>query len=296
MTDPISGRELAAFAAAVEAGSVHGAADALHLTQSAVTKRIAALERRLAVRLLDRGRHGVRPSPAGRALYPHAKHALDALTAAEMAVAGAGTAVRLAASHTIGEFLLPAWLGRYRAEAGGTDGAEVEIINSDGVLHAVREGRVDIGFIEAPADLTGLSAVVLEHDEVVAVVAAGHRWAKRRSVRPSDLLTEPYLARETGSGTRQVATHALRTAGVELRPSMQVASTESLKRAVAEGGFTLISRLTIGAEETAGRLRALPVAGLDLRRELRAVRRRRPALPPPARPLWRWLERLAGTA
>src|ERR1700729_1220149 len=72
MPDPLSSRELAAFVAAVETGSVQGAAEALDLTQSATTKRIQALERRLGVALLRRGRRGVRPTQEGRALFPEA--------------------------------------------------------------------------------------------------------------------------------------------------------------------------------------------------------------------------------
>ena len=192
-TEPLSGRDLAAFVAAAEAGSVHGAAEALHLTQSAVTKRLAALERRVGAHLLDRGRFGVRLSPPGRALLPYAQHALEALAAAEAALADPDRqrdAVRLAASHTIGEFLLPAWLAFYRLEAGDA-AVTVDVVNSETVLAQVRDGAADIGFIEAPADLRGLASTVLARDEIVVVVAAGHRWARRRSLRPAELLTTP---------------------------------------------------------------------------------------------------------
>ncbi len=74
--DPLPSAELAAFVVAVEAGSVHGAADALGLTASAVTKRLQSLERRTGVVLFDRGRHGLRSTSAGRVLYPEAKAAL----------------------------------------------------------------------------------------------------------------------------------------------------------------------------------------------------------------------------
>src|ERR1700744_572548 len=99
VSDPLSSRELAAFAAAVETGSVQGASEARDLTQSATTKRIQALERRLGVTLLTRGRHGVRPTEEGMALYPEARRGLDALVQAEGAVAGdrAGRALRIAA-------------------------------------------------------------------------------------------------------------------------------------------------------------------------------------------------------
>lgn len=107
--------------AAVESGTVNGAADALDLTQSAVTKRIQALERRLGAELLRRGRLGVRPTEEGRALYPEAKQALVALAGAEDVVVELrerrGRFLSLAASHTIGEFLLPGWLAAFRREA-----------------------------------------------------------------------------------------------------------------------------------------------------------------------------------
>ncbi len=294
-TEPLSGRDHAALVAAAEAGSVHGAAEALHLTQSAVTKRLAALERRVGANLLDRGRFGVRLSPPGRALLPYAQHALEALAAAEAVLADPDArrdAVRLAASHTIGEFLLPAWLAFYRLEA-GNPAVTVDVVNSEAVLAQVRDGAADIGFIEAPADLRGLASTVLARDEIVVVVAAGHRWARRSSLAPAELLTEAFVSREEGSGTRQVAEDALRGAGVELEPALQAASSQSLKRMVAESGFTLLSRRTIEAEQAAGTLRAVPLEGVDLARDLRAVHRRRPAPSPPVRRLWRWLEALA---
>src|SRR5579875_3290845 len=87
--NPLAGSDLAAFVAALEAGSVHGAADALQLTQSAVTKRIQMLERRVGGRLFERGRFGVRPTELGRTVYPASKRALEALDEV-------GEAVRLA--------------------------------------------------------------------------------------------------------------------------------------------------------------------------------------------------------
>ncbi|MBA2638042.1 MAG: hypothetical protein H0U79_07470 [Solirubrobacterales bacterium] len=71
---------------------------------------------------------------------------------------------------------------------------------------------------------------------------------------------------------------------------MQAAIAESLRRAVRDGGFTLLSRLAVEAETRHGELAAVPVADVDLRRDLRAIRRRRPALSGPARQLWLWLE------
>ena len=290
--NPLAGSELAAFVAAVEAGTVHGAADALQLTQSAVTKRIQALERRVGGRLFERGRFGVRPTELGRTVYPAAKRALDALDSVaelvELSRAHGSMDLRLSASHTIGEFLLPGWLADFRRERPDVH-PQLEIVNSQGVIDAIRENRSEIGFIEGPDSPAGLHTITVARDEIVAVVAAGHPWARRRVVTVRDLVAEAYLTREAASGTRAVATAALARSGVELTPALQAASAQSLKRALAGGGFTLISRLTIETEERAGVLVGLPVRGIELHRELRAIRRRRPAPSAAARAFWRWI-------
>jgi DNA-binding transcriptional LysR family regulator len=293
VANPLAGSELAAFVATVEAGSVHGAADALQLTQSAVTKRIQVLERRVGGRLFERGRFGMRPTELGQTVYPAARRALEALDSVaqlvELSRDAGSMDLRLSASHTIGEFLLPDWLAAFRRERPEVH-PQLEISNSDAVIDAIRDNRSEIGFIEGLDSPPGLQTLTVAYDEIVVVVAADHPWARRRSVTVADLLTDSYLTREAHSGTRAVATAALASAGIELMPALQAASAQSLKRALTGGGFTLISRLTIEVEERSGALVGLPARGLDLRRELRAIRRRRPAPSATARAFWRWLE------
>jgi len=290
---PLSGRELAAFVTAVETGTVQGAADALALTQSAATKRLLALERRVGRPLLERSAHGVRVTEAGAVLYPLAREALAALVSAEGAVTSSSRDEPLVihASRTVGETLLPQWLASFRLGAPGVR-VSVAITNSDEVVRAVRERTADLGFIEGPArSMKGLTELTVAHDELLVVVASGHPWARRRSIPPQALTLEPYLAREAGSGTREVAAAALAVSGVELSPALELSSAEGLKHAVLAGGFALLSARAVEPEVTSGALRAIPVSGVELRRALRAVRRTRPALHGPSRALWAWLER-----
>lgn len=246
----------------------------------------------MGAELLERGRFGVRPTELGRAVYPVAKRALDALDdvakVVEHARTGGGVDLRLSASHTIGEYLLPGWLAAFR-QGRLEIHPQLEIVNSPGALDAIREQRSDIAFVEGRDALDGLEAVIVARDELAVVVSADHRWARRRAVSLRDLPGEPYLTREAASGTRAVATAVLGAAGVELAPSLQAASLQSLKRALAGGGFTVISRLTIDAEQRDGTLVALSVRGVDLTRDLRAVRRRRSTPSAAARAFWRWL-------
>jgi len=291
--NPLSSADLAAFVAAVEAASIHGAADALNLTQSAVTKRLQALERRAGVELLERGRFGVRPTAAGRLLYPEAKQALAALQRADHALAAhrevARHALALAASHTIGEFLLPGWLALFRLQEPELR-AQVEIVNSRGVLRAVRERSVQIGFVEGLDDLEGFETLTVHRDRIVAVVSAQHRWARRRQIAAAELTGEPYITREAGSGTRAVADAALARLGIHLEPTTETASLQSVKRALATGGFALLSELAIEAERRSGTLCAVPLRDLELVRELRAVHDRRVCLSGVAARFWAWLQ------
>jgi DNA-binding transcriptional LysR family regulator len=265
----------------------------LALTQSAATKRLLALERRVGRSLLERTAQGVRVTDAGAVLYPLAREALAALVSAETAMASGGRDEPLVihASRTIGETLLPQWLASFRLSAPGCR-VSVAITNSDEVVHAVRDRAAEIGFIEGPAaSMQGLTELVLAHDELRVVVAGGHSWARRRAIPMRALTQEPFLAREAGSGTREVAAVALAAKGVELTPALELSSAEGLKRAVLAGGFTLLSERAVEPEVAAGALCAIPVSGVELRRSLRAVRRSRPALQGPARALWLWLER-----
>jgi DNA-binding transcriptional LysR family regulator len=290
--EPVSGRELAAFVTAVETGTIQGAADELALTQSAATKRVQALERRFGQPLLARTATGVRPTELGSLLYPLAREALEALARAESVLAApqAVPLLRIQASRTVGELLLPEWLGRFRATA-AAHRVSVEITNTEHVLHAVRDGEAEIGFVEGPAGETrGLRELVLAQDELQVVVAGNHPWARRRALPSRALASEAFLAREPGSGTRAVATEALAAVGVQLTPAVEVSSAEGLKRALLGGGFALLSPRAVSAEVNAGTLATVPVSDVDLTRSFRALRRSRPALQDPARTFWRWLE------
>ena len=291
--DPLPGRELAAFVTAVETGTVQGAAEALALTQSAATKRLQALERRVGRPLLERSAQGVRATEAGAVLYPLAREALAVLVRAEGALTSSSQKPPLIihASRTVGETLLPEWLASFRL-ASPPCHVSVAITNSDAVLRAVRDRTAAIGFIEGPAgSLDGLIELVVAHDELQVVVAGDHPWARRRAIPHKALAKEAFLAREPGSGTREVAVAALGSVGIELQPALELSSAEGLKRAVLAGGFTLMSERAVEGEVAAGTLRAIPVVGVELRRALRAVRRNRPALREPARAFWSWLER-----
>lgn len=289
--DPLAVHDLVAFLAAADAGTIQGAADALQLTQSAATKRIGRLEARLGESLFVRRARGVELTAAGRTLYPHAAEAIEALRRGEAQVRALRVheqhVVRLSASHTVGGFLLPKWLAALRVELPRVV-PQVDVVNSPAVLRLVRAGDADIGFVEGDDDLSGLQTLRVGQDELVVVVGASHPWAERECISPLDLTSEPFLARERGSGTRSVAESRLARAGVTLVGVAEIANTGGLKRAVAESGFAIMSRHAVELELALGSMRALRVLDVDLRRDLVAVRRPIGATVTAQR-VWLWL-------
>jgi len=201
----------------------------------------------------------------------------------------ASRALALAASHTVGEFLLPGWLASFRREQPETR-AQVNIVNSPGVLHALREREAQIGFVEGLDELDGFDSLIVHRDSIVVVVAGEHRWSRWRLIAANDLAREPYITRELGSGTRAVANDALSRAGIDLVPTTETASLQSVKRALVSGGFSLLSPLAVEAEERGGTLRSIPLRDLDLSRELHAVHDLRTRLSGLARQFWTWLQ------
>jgi len=288
--DPLASREVAAFLAAVDTGTIQGAAEALFLTQSAATKRIQSLERQLGQTLLNRGRNGVTPTEAGRKLYPDARRALAALAAAQEAVLEQkpGGTIKLAASRTVGGYVLPGMLAEFRVDHPDLR-PQVNVVNSPGVLRLVRQGEVCIGFVEGDDPLADLERLDVADDEIVVAVAAGHRWAELGRIDSAQLPGERYVTREPGSGTRAVAEHRLAAHGVELTPEIETASLEGVKRALLDGGFTLISSRVVEVEVRLGNIVTLPVEDVDLNRRLVAVRPVEAPTNVAADQLWSWL-------
>jgi DNA-binding transcriptional LysR family regulator len=277
--DDLVGLDL--FVDAVRLGSISAAAREHHVSQPSATERVRTLERRLGVKLLRRGPGGSAPTPEGEAVAVWAREVLDAVAhmgEGVAAVRGPSSRhpLRIMASLTVAEYVMPAWLHAHRL-AGGAP-VELAVGNSVTVARAVTDGDVQLGFVETPRPMIGLRTTVVGGDELTVVVAPTHPWARRRGPLTAAILAEtPLLLREPGSGTRDAFEAALSAAlpGVaplSIAPLAVLASTTTLKSAAAGGdGASVLSRLAVEADIAAGRLVAVPVKGLDLRREFRAV-------------------------
>lgn len=262
--------------AVVRLGSVGRAAAELGVTQPAASARIRSMERQIGVALLDRSPRGSRPTEAGALV---AEWARQVIGAAEELGAGIEALrerrdgrLRVAASLTIAEYLVPGWLVTLKTVHPGV-AVTLSAANSTVVAEQVRGGDADLGFVEGTRTPAGLHGTVIAGDRLVVVVAPRHGWARRRSgVTAAELAATPLVLREEGSGTREVLDRALAAHGGTAPPLLQLASTTALKAAAVSGaGPVVVSDLAVADELAAGRLVAVPVPELDLSRPLRAV-------------------------
>ena len=282
--------ELELLDSIAELGSLGQAAARHRMSQPAVSQRMSHLERNLGIKVLHRSRTGTTLTPAGERVAELARRVLAdvrALMAESAAVAAEeGSRLRVAASLTVADYLLPGWLSALRRESPDV-AMTVEVSNSDQVLGRVRDNGVDVGFVEGgPPDLTGLSTYTVRADHLVLVVHPAHPWASRAvGVAAAELAAADLIARERGSGTRQVLDQALALWG-GAHPWLELGSTASILAAARRGqGPAVLSALAVVEDVDAGRLALVQTEGIDLSRPLRAVWSAVRPLPPLARHL-----------
>ena len=275
--------ELRAFATAARLGSVSAASRELGATQQATSARIRAFERAAGMSLLERSAAGVRLSPAGETALAWVIDVLDAgdRLANGLAILGAGRpgALTVGASQTIAAHLLPGWLVtlRQREQAHATTQVALRTANSRDIVALVRDGTLDLGFIECPEPPAGLGHARVGDDRLVCALAPDHPWAARSHVTLADVCATSLVLREAGSGTRDTLDHALQR-DPALRhvsrpaPAATLATEAAVRSAVAHGlAPAVLSPLSIGDDIKLGRIVARPFAGVAPTRPLTAV-------------------------
>lgn len=273
---------LAVFRAVIEHGTMTAAAEAEGISQPAITAHVKTLGRFYGSPLLERWGRGVRPTPAGRLVADYAVRILALVDELGRGVAdleglAAGELI-VGASSTVGEQLLPTYLGRFHAAYPNVR-LSVRIGNSAAIIERVASRELDFAIVgERPTDPDLLAEPVLE-DHIVAFVAPDNLLLRETPIPPLALCDRQFVMRETGSATRALAERCLRETTCGPGHVIELGSNEAVKRAVAAGlGIGLLSTHTIEAERLAGLLVDLPVSGWECRRSFWLIRRRDRAL------------------
>lgn len=260
-----------------ESGSLGAAAREVGMAQPNASRALSRLERQLGLTLLTRTPAGSRLTTEGEVVVAWAREAIGAI---DRVVIGARSLAEQRAAHlavaaslTVAEYLAPQWLARFRRTHPDLH-VSLEVGNSLEVVERVVRGEVALGFVESPTVARSVASTAVAHDALVVVVGPDHAWARRRTpLSPADLVAGDLVLREEGSGTRETLVRALGRVGLELGSSrLELASTAAVKAAAgASEAAAVLSELAVGAELRTGQLVAVPVAGLDLSRALRAV-------------------------
>ncbi|GIM44864.1 LysR family transcriptional regulator [Collibacillus ludicampi] len=262
---------LLVFTTVAEKKNFSRAAEALNLTQPAISLQIQTLEEHYGVRLFERSNKRVELTRAGEILYDYAIQILGLHNEAQQALndlIGLVTGrLVIGASLTIGEYVLPRLLATY-TQMYPKVSVEVFIGNTEEIAEHALSNMIDVGLVEGPVIKKRLLITPFMDDELMLIVPSNHRLSAYSYVELNDLSNEIFILREAGSGTRFVMDELLHELPFEPKKMIQLGSTQSIKEAVEAGlGISFISKWTIRKELSLGTLNALRVKNHELKRQ-----------------------------
>jgi DNA-binding transcriptional LysR family regulator len=267
--------QLKTFVTVVEHASFSDAARSMGLSQPAVTMQVQALEADLGVTLLDRRYRKVEITESGRTLLPYARKVLAELDGARTALDQLSETVTgrllFAASTTPGQYVLPRLLGGFLKQFPEV-GVSLRVFDTAEVIEKVESGEAQLGMTGAEVHGARVEYESLGHDDLVMICAPDHALLKKEEVRFTDLVDEPFIVRESGSGTRMVFEDAIRRGGVdpaELRVVMELGTNEAIVSAVEGGmGVGVVSLWVADKALQLGTVARVPEGSFPLKRPL----------------------------
>ncbi len=276
-SDLVDAADLAMLVRVVDAGGVTRAAEALYISQPAITHRLRRLERALGARLVERRGRALALTDAGRAILPLARQALQILEQIPAAISEVQGLLRgeivLGASTTIGEFLLPKRLSTF-AQAYPHITVRLHIANTQAIVERVLDHSLPAGFVGLRPTSQALLTIPFLADSIVLVAAPSQPIAGRR-VSPEELTRTRLLLREEGSATRALALRALARCAVGTEAAVGFGSNAAVRTAVLAGyGVAALSREVVVDDLTQGRLKLVRLHGWRCRRRFYIIRRR----------------------
>ena len=266
-------RRLQVFHAVARHLSFTKAAEALFMTQPAVTFQIKQLEEHFNTRLFERGHGRISLTPAGDIVFEYAEKILGLSSEMETRLSEMTGQMRgpllVGASTTIAEFMLPRILGEFNSLYPQVR-ARLTVANSETIENRIAEHTLDVGLVELQTKNPNLLSEVCCDDELQVICTPDYPLNSLQSVTPKVLLDYEFVSREPGSGTREVTDNYFREAGVSperLKTLMELGSPEALKGVVGTGlGFAIVSRASVGKELQLGSLIAIPLEPRLVRR------------------------------
>jgi len=295
-------RHLETFCRVAELKSFSRAADDLFLTQPTVSGHILSLEESLALRLFDRTGREVHLTKAGEVFLQYASKILatrkDLLNALSEFSQGIRGELSLGASTIPGEYFLPELMGAFKKEHPYFT-LSLKIADTKEIIQYVLQGHVEFGMIGAKVNHPSLYYERYEEDEIVVVAPSNHPFARKKRVDFEDLIKEPWILREEGSGTQMTVEKELRKKGKSLKgfdAVTEMGSTSAVKEGVKAGlGLAFISRRAAEEELNHGLFSRIAVEGMEsISRQIYIVSHRGRTFSPIGVEFLRFLKRKKG--
>lgn len=270
--------KLKIFILICEQGSLNRAAQALYLSQSAVSQHIQDLEATLGVQLLQRSPRGTQPTPAGEVLLGYARQMIQLLADAERDIMqidhAASLHLSLVGTPGINVYILPGWLRDFQATFEHINVSMQTGLTKD-VVNGVMDTRYDLGFVEGEIDdlmREGLGQLPLYDVEYDVVVGTSHPWAKQSQINRDQLTSHAFINRQPTSRTRRWLQGVLSNEDIKLKTTTELDSPGTIKYALLNGGgLSILPRYAIEREVERGELHRLNVEGLTLTRSVQLV-------------------------
>ncbi len=266
------------FCDLAETGSFSQAAKLNRITQSAVSQQIMALEKKFAVKLIERGPRNFALTQEGDAFLAAAReingiyeHLASRLNELQNIVAGD---LKIAVIYSIGLHELPPYLKMFRALHPNV-AVRIEYRRSWEIYGLVLSGEVDLGLVSYPSKRHGVQCEEFLTDRLVLICHPGHRLAARKRIELCELEGEKFIAFEPDLPTRKVLDKHFRAEGVSIVQAIEFDNIETVKRAVEiENGVSIVPENTILQEVKSGTLAAVEISKPEMRRPLGILSRR----------------------
>jgi LysR family transcriptional regulator, low CO2-responsive transcriptional regulator len=278
-------RQLRIFEAVARLGNYSRAAEEIHITQPAVSVQMRQLEALVGLPLIELVGKNLTLTAAGREVLEYSRRILEEQRDAEKAIAairGVDAGELAIAVVSTAKYFAPRVLMEFWRAYPGLQ-LKLSIQNRDLTLRALSNNDVDLAIMGRPPEKMAAVAEKFAPHPHVIIAPANHHLAKRKSIQLKEIVNEPFLVRERGSGTRLLTDRLFARHGLQLNPRMEIASNETIKQAVIAGmGLSLLSAHTLGLEGRMRRLIALNVQGLPLVRNWHVIYRKGKRLTPAA--------------
>lgn len=279
--------QLRIFCKVVELQSFSKAGEAVHLSQPTVSSHIKDLEDHFDIPLIDRMSRQVFPTKAGEILYEYARRLLLLRDEAEIAMAEFAGKIKghiaIGGSTIPAGYILPHVIGRFSTTY---PDVRVTLVVGDTaeILSKTVAGRIEMSIVGAISKEKTLQQTNLISDEMVLVAPSTHKWSRRRRIKIPELIKEPFIIREEGSGTLKSIEQALNKKNLSVRDLNVVSvmgSTEAVRQAIkSHAGVSILSAIAVAEEVRSGRLIALKIEGVNLDRNFYLTTHKQRSLSP----------------